>query len=104
MKTDLSQATFIIPIRIESNDRLRNVITSICYLLKNFDTNIIVKEVDKTSVFLASALPPIVECCGWIHTATSRFSVVCECIFQACMQPCTSVGTKDHCRLIGSTK
>ena len=52
MKTDLSQATFIIPIRIESNDRLRNVITSICYLLKNFDTNIIVKEVDKTSVFL----------------------------------------------------
>ena len=64
MKHDLKQVTFIIPIRIESNDRLRNVITSICYLLKNFDTNIIVKEVDKTSVFLESALPQIVECCG----------------------------------------
>ena len=64
MKIDLTQATFIIPIRIESNDRLRNVITSVSYLLKNFDTNIIIKEVDKTSVFLESALPQITECCG----------------------------------------
>ena len=45
MKTDLSNATFIIPIRIESDDRLRNVVTSIAFLVENFDTNIIVKEV-----------------------------------------------------------
>ena len=63
MKTDLTQATFIIPVRIESQDRLRNVITSVCYLLKNFDTNIIIKEVDKTSVFLETAFPQISEFC-----------------------------------------
>ena len=43
---DLSNATFIIPIRIESEDRLRNVLTVVYFLLNNFDTNIIVKEVD----------------------------------------------------------
>ena len=46
MRTDLSQATFIIPIRIESPDRLRNVVTTTAFLLENFDTNIIIKEVD----------------------------------------------------------
>ena len=59
MKLDLTQATFIIPIRIESEDRLRNVITSVAFLLNNFDTNIIVKEVDKTSVFAERALPQL---------------------------------------------
>ena len=34
MKIDLSQATFIIPIRIESPDRLRNVITTTAFLLE----------------------------------------------------------------------
>lgn len=57
MKLDLSEATFIIPIRIESSDRLRNVITSIAFLLENFDTNIIIKEVDFESVFQRDALP-----------------------------------------------
>ena len=56
MKTDLSNATFIIPIRIESDDRLRNVVTSIAFLVENFDTNIIVKEVDKESVFQTEVL------------------------------------------------
>ena len=46
MRIDLKEATFIIPIRIESTDRLRNVITSTAFLLENFDTNIIIKEVD----------------------------------------------------------
>jgi len=59
MKHDLKQVTFIIPIRIESEDRLRNVITSVAFLLNNFDTNIIVKEVDKTSVFAERALPQL---------------------------------------------
>ena len=59
MKIDLKQATFIIPIRIESEDRLRNVITSVAFLLNNFNTNILIKEVDKTSVFLERALPQL---------------------------------------------
>ena len=57
MRFDLSEATFIIPIRIESSDRLRNVITSTSFLLENFDTNIIIKEVDSESIFQRDALP-----------------------------------------------
>jgi len=57
MRIDLSKATFVIPIRIESSDRLRNVITSTAFLLENFDTNIIIKEVDSESVFEKDALP-----------------------------------------------
>ena len=64
MKKDLKDCTFIIPIRIESTDRLRNVITILCYLNSNFDTNIIVKEVDKESVFDKDALPQVEEYCG----------------------------------------
>ena len=47
MRIDLTEATFIIPIRIESSDRLRNVITTTAFLLENFDTNITIKEVAK---------------------------------------------------------
>lgn len=54
---DLTNATFIIPIRIESQDRLRNVLTVLYFLLNNFDTNIIVKEVDTKSVFSTDVLP-----------------------------------------------
>jgi hypothetical protein len=57
MKIDLSEATFIIPIRIESQDRLRNVITTTAFLLENFDTNIFIKEVDSQSIFEKNALP-----------------------------------------------
>jgi len=64
MKNDLKEATFIIPIRIESDDRLRNVITSLCFLISNFDTNIIVHEVDSQSIFSEVALPQINEFCG----------------------------------------
>jgi hypothetical protein len=57
MKTNLKEATFIIPIRIESADRLRNVITTVAFLIENFDTNIIIKEVDSESIFQKDALP-----------------------------------------------
>ena len=57
MKNDLSKATFIIPIRIESSDRLRNIITTTAFLLENFNTNIIIKEVDSESIFKKDALP-----------------------------------------------
>jgi hypothetical protein len=64
MKIDLSKATFIIPIRLESDDRIRNVITSTCFILENFDTNVIIKEVDSESVFNQQALPQIKEYLG----------------------------------------
>lgn len=57
MKIDLKNSTFIIPIRIESEDRLRNIITVVAFLLENFDTNIFIKEVDSESVFQNQALP-----------------------------------------------
>jgi hypothetical protein len=58
---DLSNATFIIPLRIESEDRMRNIITLLCFLFGNFDTNVIVKEVDTESVFEKSVLPQVKE-------------------------------------------
>ena len=61
MKHDLKEATFIIPVRIESEDRMRNVLTSIVFLLENFDTNIIIKEVDTNSVFEEDILPQLKE-------------------------------------------
>ena len=61
MKHDLKDTTFIIPLRIESSDRMRNVITSLCYILENFDTNVIVKEGDEQSVFLENVLPQLKE-------------------------------------------
>jgi hypothetical protein len=73
MKHNLKDATFIIPIRIESSDRLRNIITSLCFLVANFDTNIIVKEVDKESVFLKEALPQIEEFCGDVSSIKHIF-------------------------------
>jgi hypothetical protein len=61
MKIDLKEATFIIPIRIESADRMRNVITGLVFLLENFDTKIIIKEVDTKSVFKEYVLPQLEE-------------------------------------------
>lgn len=73
MKKDLSKATFIFPIRIESADRMRNVITSILFLLENFDTNIIVKEVDQRSIFEEDVLPQIRECAGKVENLVHIF-------------------------------
>ena len=61
MRHDLKDTTFIIPICIESEDRMRNVITTLCYLLENFDTKVILKEVDTESVFQQQCLPQISE-------------------------------------------
>jgi len=38
--------SFLIPTKIESEDRLRNVCTVLAFLLKNFDAEILIKEVD----------------------------------------------------------
>ena len=60
----IENTTFIVPLRIESHDRLRNVIVSTCYLLDNTDCKIIIQEVDTASTFAASAAPQIKECVG----------------------------------------
>lgn len=51
---------FLMPCRIESEDRLKNVITSVSYLAHNFpESRILVKEVDTHSTFKFRALPEI---------------------------------------------
>ena len=61
---DLKSCTFIIPVRIESEDRIRNIITVICYLLDNFDAKVILKEVDQEPIFEEELLPQITEYVG----------------------------------------
>jgi len=60
----IENTTFIVPLRIETPDRLRNVIVSTCYLLDNTDCKVIIKEVDTASTFAATALHQIRECVG----------------------------------------
>ena len=61
---NLSPCTFIIPIRLESEDRIRNIITCLVYLLDNFKASYIIKEHDKTSVFNEVVLPQLEEYFG----------------------------------------
>jgi len=64
----MKNLSFLLPCRIESEDRLRNVITSITYLLSTFpDSNVVVKEVDSHSHFKFRALPEIKK-----YTDTSK--------------------------------
>jgi hypothetical protein len=56
---DLSNVTFIIPLRIDSDDRLRNIILSTSFLLNKFDCRVIIKESDEMSKFDYWALPLI---------------------------------------------
>ena len=56
---DLSNVTFIIPLRIDSGDRLRNIILSTSFLLNNFECKVIIKESDEMSKFSAWAFPKI---------------------------------------------
>ena len=54
---DLTKTTFIIPLRIETEDRMRNIVTTLIYLTRNFNTKIILKEVDKESIYEREVLP-----------------------------------------------
>lgn len=56
----MKDLTYILPTRIESEDRLKNIITSVSYLLKNFpEAKVIVKEVSERATFKFRALPEI---------------------------------------------
>lgn len=50
---------FLIPIRIETEDRLKNIISSVSYLLKHIPAKVIVKEVSDRPTFQFRALPEI---------------------------------------------
>ena len=54
---DLTKTTFIIPLRIETEDRMRNIVTTLIYLTRNFNTKVILKEVDKESIYEREVLP-----------------------------------------------
>jgi len=75
MKVDLKDTTFIIPVKIESHDRMRNVITILCFLLDNFDTKVILKEVDTESVFKSEVLPQIE---GYVEDSIQNLTHVFE--------------------------
>lgn len=60
----LENTTFIIPLRIESEDRMRNIITVLCFLLSKFNSKVIVKEHDSHSVFSQFVLPQIKDFLG----------------------------------------
>ena len=70
--------TFIIPTRIETEDRLRNIISSVSYLLKHLDAKVIVKEVAPHHTFLHRALPEIKK-----YADTSNLT----CLFEETQQP-----------------
>ena len=55
----MKDLTFIIPTRIETEDRLRNIISSVSYLLKHLPAKVIVKEVAPQSTFKFRAIPEI---------------------------------------------
>jgi hypothetical protein len=59
MKTNLKNVDFIVPLRIDTGDRLRNVILSTSYLLHHFDCTVTIKEVDSERRFETYALPII---------------------------------------------
>ena len=59
MKIDLKNVDFIVPLRIDTGDRLRNVILSTSYLLHHFDCTVTIKEVDSERRFETYALPII---------------------------------------------
>ena len=56
---DLKNVDFIVPLRIDTGDRLRNVIMTTAYLLHHFDCTVTIKEVDSEHRFEEYALPII---------------------------------------------
>lgn len=71
----MNNLTFLMPCRIESDDRLKNIITTIGYLTYNFpECKIIVQENDKKSIFREKVIPAIEQIFGtYPKTITHRF-------------------------------
>ena len=56
---ELPDCTYMIPLRVETPDRMRNIITVLLYFIKNIKAPIIVKEFDIESIYEASVLPQL---------------------------------------------
>ena len=74
---DLKNVTFIIPLRIDSDDRLRNIILSVSFLLNVFDCKVIIKESDEISKFCSWALP-LIESISDTKNLTHIFDKNCD--------------------------
>lgn len=77
MKKDLKDVTFVIPVRIDSVDRIRNLFSVLLYLLSNFETNIIVKELGEISHYNNDVVPLLKQVFDdipveYIHEKTSE--------------------------------
>lgn len=55
-RTNILDTTFIIPVRIDSIDRLENLLFSTNYILRTFRSNIIVCEADERNTHLLERL------------------------------------------------
>ena len=51
--------TFLIPVKLESEDRVRNLKTVLTYLLSKFDAKVMVQEHDKVNRFTELVMPYI---------------------------------------------
>lgn len=60
-RIDLQDVSFLIPVMIDSPDRLDNLFTVVRYLNKHFNTKIVVYEYGETSSVIKTALPQSVE-------------------------------------------
>lgn len=60
-KYDLTDTTFMLLVRIDTNDRLENLLASIHYLHNRFHTNILLMEVDQIPRVPKEALPGSVD-------------------------------------------
>ena len=58
--------TFLIPVKLESEDRVRNLKTVLTYLLTKFDAKILVQEYDTVNNFSTTILPYL----------TKRFGII----------------------------
>lgn len=53
--------TFIIPVKLDSSDRVKNIITVLSYLISNYDAKILVKEFDVRTKFKDLIIPSLEE-------------------------------------------
>lgn len=58
--------TFLIPVKLESSDRVKNLVTVLAYLLRNYDAQILVREFDTRTRFNDLIAPQLTEIFGKI--------------------------------------
>lgn len=61
LKNDLSDTSFLIPVKIDSEERMENLQIVTTYIFKHFNTNILILEADSDKKVDINKLPPSVE-------------------------------------------